>query len=103
MPLPNATELPTMPPKNSAGRWSRTKNWVAGRIAGSAERYQGEMNQVIDRQAGAQVAGVNAGAGQAIGGFQRGANQARAGVEQNYQLELGANKQIYVSQVDAAG
>ena len=76
---------------------------VAGRIAGSAERYQTEMNQAIDRQAGAQVAGVNAGAGQAIGGYQRGANQARTGVEQNYQQELGANKQIYVSQVDAAG
>jgi len=39
---------------------------VAGRIAGSAQRYQTEMNQAIDRQAGAQVAGVNAGAGQAI-------------------------------------
>lgn len=76
---------------------------VAGRIAGSAERYQTEMNQAIDRQAGAQVAGVNAGAGEAIGGYQRGANQARTGVEQNYRQELGANKQIYVSQVDAAG
>jgi hypothetical protein len=76
---------------------------VAGRIGGSAQRYQTEMNQAIDRQAGAQVAGVNAGAGQAIGGYQRGANQARSGVEQNYQQELGANKQIYVSQVDAAG
>ena len=43
------------------------------------------------------------GAGQAIGGYQRGASQARSGVDQNYQLELGANKQIYVSQVDAAG
>src|SRR5258705_7136896 len=76
---------------------------VAGRIAGSAERYQTEMNQAIDRQAGAQVAGVNAGAGQAIGGYQRGAAQARSGVEQSYQSELGANKQIYVTQVDAAG
>lgn len=76
---------------------------VAGRIAGSAERYQTEMNQAIDRQAGAQVAGVNAGAGQAIGGYQRGATQARSGVEQSYQAELGANKQIYVTQVDAAG
>ena len=46
---------------------------------------------------------MNAGAGQAIGGYQRGASQARAGVDQNYQLELGANKQTYVSQVDAAG
>ncbi|MDX6444399.1 MAG: hypothetical protein QOH71_1473 [Blastocatellia bacterium] len=76
---------------------------VAGRIAGSAQRYQTEMNQAIDRQAGAQVAGVNAGAGQAIGGYQRGASEARAGVDQNYRLEVGANKQIYVSQVDAAG
>ena len=76
---------------------------VAGRIAGSAQRYQTEMNQAIDRQAGAQIAGVNAGAGQAIGGYQRGAAQARGGVEQNYQVELGANKQIYVTQVDAAG
>jgi hypothetical protein len=76
---------------------------VAGRIAGSAERYQTEMNQAIDKQAGAQIAGVNAGAGQAIGGYQRGAAQARGGVEQNYQLEIGANKQIYSTQVDAAG
>jgi hypothetical protein len=76
---------------------------VAGRIAGSAQRYQTEMNQAIDRQAGAQVAGVNAGAGQAIGGFQRGANEARRGVEQNYQQELGANRTVYMTQVDAAG
>jgi inorganic pyrophosphatase len=76
---------------------------VAGRIAGSAERYQIEMNQAIDKQAGAQIAGVNAGAGQAIGGYQRGAAQARGGVEQNYQREIGANKQIYTTQVDAAG
>ena len=76
---------------------------VAGRIAGSAQRYQTEMNQAIDKQAGGQIAGVNAGAGQAIGGYQRGATQARSGVEQSYQAELGANKQIYVTQVDAAG
>src|SRR5258706_514732 len=75
---------------------------VAGRIAGSAQRYQTEMNLAIDRQAGAQVAGVNAGAGQPIGGYKRGASKAASGVEQNYQQELGANKQIYVSQVDAA-
>jgi hypothetical protein len=31
------------------------------------------------------------------------AAQARSGVEQNYQLELGANKTVYASQVDAAG
>ncbi len=76
---------------------------VAGRVAGSAQRYQTEMNQAIDKQAGAQVAGVNAGAGQAIGGYQRAAGQARGGVEQNYQLEVGANRAVYVSQVDAAG
>jgi hypothetical protein len=76
---------------------------VAGRIAGSAERYQTEMNLAIDKQAGAEIAGVNAGAGQAIGGYQRAAGQARGGVEQNYQLELGANRGVYVSQVDAAG
>ncbi len=33
----------------------------------------------------------------------RGAAQARSGVDQNYLLELGANKQVYASQVDAAG
>src|SRR6266498_1166906 len=75
----------------------------ADRIVFSAQQYGKAMGVAIDRQAGAQIAGVNAGAGQAIGGYQRGANQARAGVDQNYQLELGANKQIYVSQVDAAG
>lgn len=60
------------------------------------------MGAAIDRQANSQIAGVNAGAGEAIGGYQRGAAQARVGVDQNYRLELGANKQIYSSQVDAA-
>lgn len=76
---------------------------VAGRIGGSAQKYQTEINAAIDKQAGEQIAGVNAGAGQAIGGYQRGAAQARSGVEQNYQLELGANRSVYASQVDAAG
>jgi hypothetical protein len=76
---------------------------TANRVVYSSQQYQTDMNQAIDRQAGAQVAGVNAGAGQAIGGFQRAAGQARTGVEQNYQLELGANQRVYTSQVDAAG
>ncbi len=76
---------------------------IANRVIFSSQKYQNEMNQAIDKQAGAQIAGVNAGAGQAIGGYQRGAAQARGGVEQNYQMELGANKAVYVSQVDAAG
>jgi hypothetical protein len=81
----------------------QNRETAADRIVYSAEQYQGEMNVAIDRQAGAQVAGVNAGAGQAIGGYQRGATQARQGVEQNYQLEVGANRIAYASQVDAAG
>ncbi len=76
---------------------------TANRVVYSSQQYQTDMNQAIDKQAGAQIVGVSAGAGQAIGGFQRAAGQARAGVEQNYQLELGANRQVYVSQVDAAG
>jgi len=76
---------------------------TANRVVYSSQRYQTEMNQAIDRQAGAQVAGVNAGAGQAIGGYRRAAGEARGGVEQNYQAELGANRQVYVTQVDAAG
>lgn len=76
---------------------------IAKRVINSSEQYQNQMNQAIDKQAGAQIAGVNAGAGQAIGGYQRAAGQSRAGVEQNYQLELGANRAVYVSQVDAAG
>jgi hypothetical protein len=76
---------------------------IAKRVVNSSQQYQTEMNQAIDKQAGAQIAGVNAGAGQAIGGYQRAAAQSRSGVEQNYQLELGANRQVYVSQVDAAG
>ncbi len=32
----------------------------------SAQWYQTEMNEAIDKQAGAQIAGVNAGAGQAM-------------------------------------
>src|SRR5438552_5358321 len=76
---------------------------TANRVVYSSQQYQTDMNQAIDRQAGAQVAGVNAGAGQAIGGFQRAAGQARTGVEPTYQLELGATQRVYVSQVDAAG
>jgi len=57
---------------------------IAKRVIYSSQQYQNEMNQAIDKQAGAQIAGVNAGAGQAIGGYQRAAGQARAGVEQNY-------------------
>src|SRR5438132_4752054 len=75
---------------------------TAKRVVYSSQQYQTDMNQAIDKQAGAQVAGVNAGAGQAIGGFQRAAGQARTGSEQNYQLELGANKRVYVSQDDTA-
>src|SRR5216684_4876201 len=76
---------------------------TANRVVYSSQRYQTEMNQAIDRQAGGQIAGVNAGAGQAIGGYRRAAGEARGGVEQNYQAELGANRQVYVTQVDAAG
>lgn len=76
---------------------------TANRVVYSSQQYQAEMNQAIDKQAGAQVAGVNAGAGQAIGGYRRAAGEARSGVEQNYQTELGANRQVYVTQVDAAG
>jgi hypothetical protein len=32
-----------------------------------------------------------------------GAAQAGLGVEQNYQLEVGANRMVYMSQIDAAG
>jgi hypothetical protein len=76
---------------------------TANRVVYSSQQYQTEMNQAIDKQAGAQIAGVNAGAGQAIGGYKRAAGEARGGVEQNYQAELGANRQVYVTQVDAAG
>ena len=92
---------------NATTQYSRdmvqNQETIAKRVIYSSQQYQNEMNQAIDKQAGAQIAGVNAGAGQAIGGYQRAAGQARAGVEQNYQLELGANKQVYISQVDAAG
>src|SRR5882762_10200502 len=75
----------------------------ANRVVGSAQRYESDMKVAIDRQAGAQVAGVNAGAGQAIGGYQRGAAEARGGVEANYRKELDANRIVYASQVSAAG
>ena len=92
---------------NATTQYSRdmvqNQETIANRVSFSSQQYQKEMNQAIDKQAGAQIAGVNAGAGQAIGGYQRGAAQARGGVEQNYQAELGANKAVYVSQVDAAG
>src|ERR1051326_7117768 len=92
---------------NATTQYSRdmvqNQETIANRVVYSSQQYQTEMNQAIDRQAGAQIAGVNAGAGQAIGGYQRAAAQSRSGVEQNYQLELGANRQVYISQVDAAG
>ena len=81
----------------------QNRETAANRVVYSGQRYQDEMNVAIDKQAGAQVAGVNAGAAQAIGGYQRGAMEARQGVEQNYQLEVGANRTGYTSQVDAAG
>ena len=70
----------------------QNRETAADRVVYSAEKYQSEMNVGIDQQAGAQIAGVDAGAGQAIGGYQRGAAEARHGVEQNYQLEVGANR-----------
>jgi hypothetical protein len=81
----------------------QNRETAANRVIYYAQKYQGEMNEAIDKQAGSQIAGVNAGAGLAIGGYQRGAAEARQGVEQNYQLELGANRIVYASQVDAAG
>lgn len=75
----------------------------ANRVVGSAQRYESDMKVAIDRQAGAQIAGVNAGAGQAIGGYQRGAAEARGGVEANYHKELDANRIVNASQVSAAG
>jgi hypothetical protein len=60
------------------------------------------MNVAINRQAGGQISGVNAGAEGAMAGYQRGATEARSGVEQNYQLEVGANTIMFASQVDAA-
>jgi len=81
----------------------QNRETAADRVVYSAEKYQSEMNVAIDQQVGAQIAGVNAGAGEAIGGYQRGAAQAREGVGQNYQLEVGANRIVYASQVEAAG
>jgi hypothetical protein len=75
---------------------------TANRVVYSSQQYQADINQAIDKQAGAQIAGVNAGAGQAIGGYQRAAGQARVGVEQNYGKELEANRAVYISQVNAA-
>jgi hypothetical protein len=79
------------------------QNTAASKSVSSSQQYESDMKVAIDRQANEQIAGVNAGVGQAIGGYQRGAAQARSGVDQNYRLERGANKQIYVNQVDAAG
>jgi hypothetical protein len=76
---------------------------TANRTVNSSRQYQDSMNQAIEKQAGAQIAGVNAGAGQAIGGYQKGAAEARGGVEANYRKELDANRVVYDSQVSAAG
>src|SRR4030095_11476244 len=81
----------------------QNQEMVASRSAYSSQQYQEEMNRAISRQAGEQVAGVDAGAAQSIGGYRSAAAESRRGVDQNYQAELGANKQIFVTQVDAAG
>jgi len=78
------------------------QNTAAAQSISSSQQYQSDMKMAIDEQARGQIAGVNAGAGQAIGGYERGAVEARIGVDQNYKLELGANREIYVSQVNAA-
>ncbi len=116
--IPIARGLVEIPKYDAITKRNRTGNYAttefsaetvqnqetnANRVVYSAQQYQSDMNVAIEKQAGAQIAGVNAGAGQAIGGYQRGASEARAGVDQNYRLEVGANKQTYVSQVDAAG
>ena len=81
----------------------QNRETAANRVIYSAQKYQNEMNVAIEQQASGQVAGVNAGMGQATGGYERGAAHARQGVEQNYQFEVGANRVVYGSQVDAAG
>jgi hypothetical protein len=75
---------------------------AASNSVSSSQQYEADMKVAIEKQAGEQIAGVNAGAGEAIGGYKRGASEARGGVEQNYRMELDANKKINVSQVDAA-
>jgi len=79
------------------------QNAAASKSVSSSQQYESDMKVAIDRQAGAQIAGVNAGAREANGGYRRAASEARGGVEQNYRKELDANKTVYVSQVDAAG
>ncbi|CAN5650310.1 hypothetical protein BH20ACI3_BH20ACI3_28040 [soil metagenome] len=78
------------------------QNTAADKSVASSQQYQGDMTVAINQQAREQIAGVNAGAGEAVGGYRRGATEARAGVDQNYGLELRANKEVYVTQVDAA-
>jgi hypothetical protein len=81
----------------------QNRETAMNRVIYSAQQYQSDMNVAIGKQAEDQRAGVNAGAGQAISGYQRGAAEARQGVEQNYQMEVGANQVVYASQIDAAG
>ena len=59
------------------------------------ERVRRELGLIQRNSTWAQIAGVDAGAGQAIGGYQRGATEARQ--------EVGANRMVYASQVEAAG
>src|SRR6267143_2002750 len=84
--IPIARGLVEIPKYDAITKRNRTGNYAttefsaetvqnqetnANRIVGSAQRYQSDMNVAIEKQAGAQIAGVNAGAGQAIGGYQR--------------------------------
>jgi hypothetical protein len=75
---------------------------AAQKSVASSQQYESDIKVAVDKQAGEQIAGVNAGAGEAIGGYNRGAAQSRAGVDQNYRLEVGANKEVSVTQIDAA-
>jgi hypothetical protein len=78
------------------------QNTAADKSVASSQQYESDIKVAIDKQAGSQIAGVNAGAGEAIGGYRRGAGEARRGVDENYRQELGANKEVYGTQVNAA-
>jgi hypothetical protein len=85
--------------ERSAATWFRT---IANRETWSSQKYQTEMNQAIDKQGQCSDRGLERMRRSGDRWLSTRGNQARSGVEQNYQLELGANSQIYVSQVDAA-
>ncbi len=55
---------------------SKPQNAAADKSIARSQQYESHMKIAIDKQAGAQIAGMNADADQAIGGYQEKSDKA---------------------------